>query len=77
MLLEGVVTVPPAPLTILHAPVPTVGAFAAKVTEVNPQVAELVWSGPALEAVGFRLKVITTSSVDAVHGLLLMVHRNV
>ena len=77
MLLEGVVTVPPAPLIILHAPVPTVGALAAKVTEVNPQVAELVWSGPALEAVGFRLKVITTSSVDAVHGLLLMVHRNV
>ena len=53
MLLEGVVTVPPAPLIILHAPVPMVGALAASVTDVNPQVAELVWSAPALEAVGF------------------------
>ena len=53
MLLEGVVTVPPAPLIILHEPVPIVGELAASVTDVNPQVAELVWSAPALEAVGF------------------------
>ncbi len=53
VLLEGVVTVPPAPLIILHAPVPIVGELAASVTDVNPQVAELVWSDPALEAVGF------------------------
>ena len=38
----GVVTVPPAPLMIDHAPVPTDGALPAKVTVVNPQVAELV-----------------------------------
>ena len=53
VLLEGVVTVPPAPLIILHEPVPIVGELAASVTDVNPQVAELVWSAPALEAVGF------------------------
>ena len=34
--LDGVVTDPPAPLTMLHAPVPTVGVFAAKVAEVTP-----------------------------------------
>lgn len=33
---------PPAPLTMLHAPVPRPGVFAARVTEVNPQVAALV-----------------------------------
>lgn len=32
--LDGVVTVPPAPLTMLQAPVPTVAVFAAKVAEV-------------------------------------------
>ena len=42
VLLDGVVTDPPAPLTILHAPVPIVGELAAKVTDVSPQVAELV-----------------------------------
>ncbi len=77
VLLDGVVTFPPAPLMILHAPVPTDGEFPANVTEVNPQVAELVWSAPAAAAVGFRLNVITTSSVEAVHGLLLIVQRKV
>ena len=62
---------------MLQAPVPTVAALAARVTDVNPQVAELVWSVPAFEVVGFWLKVITTSSVDAVHGLFDIVHRNV
>ena len=37
--LAGVVTVPPAPETMLHAPVPTEGALPARVTVVNPQVA--------------------------------------
>ena len=36
--LVGVVTVPPVPDTMLQAPVPTVGVFAASVTEVSPQV---------------------------------------
>ena len=62
---------------MLQAPVPTVAALAARVTDVNPQVAELVWSVPAFEVVGFWLKVITTSSVDAVHGLFDIVHLNV
>ena len=42
---------PPVPLTMLHAPVPTVGVFAANVVLVTPQ--RLSWSGPAFEAVGF------------------------
>ena len=39
MALVGVVTVPPAPDTMLQAPVPTVGTLPASVTIVNPQVA--------------------------------------
>jgi hypothetical protein len=74
--LVGVVIVPPAPDMILHAPVPIVGAFAARVADVSPQVAAPVWSGPAAAVVGL-LKVITTSLVDAVHGPFEMVHLNV
>ena len=59
--LEGVVTVPPAPETMLHAPVPTTGVFAAKVAEV-PQT---FWSGPAKAAVGFWLTV-TVKEAQAV-----------
>ena len=51
--LEELVIVPPVPLTMLHAPVPTVGVFPARVTDVNPQVADPVWSEPALEVEGF------------------------
>ncbi len=51
--LDGVVTLPPEPDIILQAPVPTDGLFAAKVTLVNPQVDNPVWSAPELEAVGF------------------------
>ena len=36
--LVGVVNVPPAPLTILHIPVPFKGVLPAKVTVVMPQV---------------------------------------
>ena len=37
--LVGVVIVPPRPLTILHAPVPTTGVLAARVAVVNPHIA--------------------------------------
>ena len=40
--LVGVVTVPPAPDKIDQAPVPVAGLLPARVTVVNPQVAELV-----------------------------------
>ena len=40
--LEGVVTVPPVPEIIVHAPVPALAASAASVTKVIPQVAALV-----------------------------------
>ena len=36
--LDGLVTLPPDPLIIPQFPVPTIGAFAARVTVVNPQV---------------------------------------
>lgn len=39
-------------LAKLQLPVPTLGVFPPRVTDVNPQVAELTWSGPALAVVG-------------------------
>ena len=76
MALVGVVIVPPVPDTMLHTPVPIEGAFAARVTVVNPQVAAPVWSGPAFETVGAWLKVTTTSSVEEEQAVE-MVHRKV
>ena len=35
----GVVTVPPVPDTMLHAPVPTVGVLADRVAVVTPHIA--------------------------------------
>lgn len=55
--LLGVVTVPPAPEMMLQDPVPIVGVFAAKVTEL-PQT---FWSSPALATVG--VAVIVTGAV--------------
>jgi hypothetical protein len=75
--LDAETKLPPAPLIILHAPVPRAGVLAASVTLVNPQVAAPAWSVPALEVVGGILKVIATSSVDAVQGALEIVHLNV
>ena len=46
------VTVPPEPLWILHAPVPIVAELAARATDVSPQVEEPVWSSPAAAVVG-------------------------
>ena len=68
---------PPVPATILHAPVPTVGVLADRVTVVRPQVAASVWSGPALAVVGLRLNVIVTSSVEATQGEFEIVQRKV
>ena len=68
--LEGVVTVPPVPLTMLQAPVPTVGVLPARVTDVNPQVAALVWSTSALAVVGEPLTVVAVDEVAVVAELL-------
>ena len=51
--LVDVVIVPPVPLMMLHAPVPTVGVLPARVTMVDPQVEDPVWSAPAAAVVGF------------------------
>lgn len=62
--LLGVVTVPPAPLMMLHAPVPELGVLAARVALV-PQT---VWSGPASAVVGVADTVTAVVPlVDAPH----------
>ncbi len=53
LFVDADVKLPPVPETILHAPVPTLGLFPAKVTCVKPHVAEPVWSVPAADVVGF------------------------
>ena len=71
--LLGVVTEPPAPETMLQAPVPTVGVLPAKVTDV----AQTFWSGPALAVVGLPVRVMTTSSVEFAQGGFEIVQRKV
>ena len=44
---------PPAPLTTVHNPVPTVGEFPVRVVDVNPHILAPVWSDPAFAVVGF------------------------
>ena len=68
---------PPDPLMTLQAPVPTEGVFAESVTVVNPHVKAPVLEKPAKAVVGFLLNAIDTSSVEAVQGLLLIVHLKV
>ena len=58
---------------MLQAPVPIRAAFAANVADV-PQI---FWFGPALATVGFAVKVMITSSVEATQGEFEIVHLNV
>jgi hypothetical protein len=62
------------PARMLQVPLPTLGALAASVAV---PFEHMVCAGPALAAVGVGSTVITTSLVDAVHGLLLTVQRKV
>jgi hypothetical protein len=75
--LFGEMMFPPDPDTIVHVPVPIVGALPASDVPVSPHIETPVWSGPAFAVVGFCWNVITTSSVDEVHGGLLIVHLKV
>ena len=62
--LEGVVTVPPVPLTIVQAPVPLMGVLPASVTVVP----HTVWSGPAFAVVGAGTTVtVTLAQVVVLH----------
>ena len=62
----------PVPPTTVHVPVPEVGVFPAKLAVV----AQFIWSIPAFEVVSTS-NVITTSSVEAVQGVLEIVQRKV
>ena len=62
----------PLPETSVHDPVPTVAVLPARVAVV----AHIVWSAPALAAVGLSLLVMVTSSDVAAQGALVMVQRN-
>ena len=69
---DGVVIVP-VPVINVHAPVPIIGEFPAKVAVVE----QTVWSGPALDVVGTASLLIITSSVDIAHTPFVIVQRNV
>ena len=56
--LLGVVIVQAGPETFVHAPVPSVGVFAAIVTEATEGAGQTVWSGPASGVVGMAELVI-------------------
>ena len=62
------------PLKTLHAPVPTLGEFAANVAV---PVVQIVCGEPAFDVVGTAFTVITTSLVEAVHGAFEIVQRKV
>ena len=70
---DGVVTTA-EPDTTVQSPVPAVGVLPASVVVVE---LHKDWSGPAAAVVGVALTEITTSSLDAVHGELDIVQRNV
>ena len=64
---------PPAPDTIVHAPVPTPGSLPARVTVVKPQVDAPVWSAPAAEVVGGAVNEMERVCAALVPQLLLAV----
>jgi hypothetical protein len=52
----------PDPETKVHEPVPTAGAFPARVAVADPDIAQSVWLGTALAIVGAALPSITILS---------------
>jgi len=71
---EGVVTVALPAITV-QFPVPTKGVFPAS---VETSVAQINWSGPALDTVGKSSNTMVMSSVEGVQGApFVIVQRNV
>jgi hypothetical protein len=71
---EAGVVIVAMPLTTVHVPVPEAGIFPARVAIA---VLHKFWSGPAFAAEAGTAILITTSSVEAAQGALLIVHLNV
>lgn len=71
---EVLVVMIAVPLVTDHKPVPTEGVLPAS---VKLPLLQLPWSAPAAAVVATALLVSTTSSVEAVHGLLVTVHLKV
>jgi hypothetical protein len=69
----GVVIVA-VPIITLHVPVPVTGEFPAR---VKLPLLHWLMSVPAFAVVGVASFVITTSSIDAAHAPLVIVHLNV
>lgn len=73
VLLNCVESVEGLPGNAVQAPVPGLAELAAKA----PPVTQMVLSGPALATAAGAFTVITTWSVELVHGLLADVHVSV
>jgi hypothetical protein len=72
--LAALLKVPVPPLTTLQAPVPTDGVLPPRLVVVP--FAQIVCALPTVAVVGCALKVMSTSSVEAVQGALLIVQRS-
>ena len=71
---EAGVVIVAAPAVTVHKPVPVAGVLPASVAVVT---LHRFWSAPAAEVVGGEATLMITSSVEAAHAPLLIVHLSV